>query len=860
MRSLLFLQRIIRRLLAVAAVSLALAIAAVATMAYLTVSGHSLQALRAATAQLGKLAAGQRTEALVLTAAVYPEQRRLEGHAHLTMRSLQDQRRRFYFLLNSGLTIRRAAVAGSPTPAAVHQLWMITVVDLGRPLAANETVELEFDYDGQPAAGLGIDAGLLDADHVLLNVDDFWYPSDVQSFFQAEVMVTLPAQLTVVHNGHELSRSQRGDRQALHWRSQRPIGGMALVAGRYRRFAAVSEKVALQLYLADDVKLDTEHVLRDMAEANRTLAARFGSAGFPQLTLFVNRRIRRGFNDGSGLMGLSLRYFRRGEYGFATVAHEIAHNWWGGTVAEQWLKPGTGGEWIVEGLAEFSSLLATEARWGDDGLTARLEEEFFDPARQAAVADMSVLDNALAEATARDTIYRKGAYVAMMLRAALGDAPLQRALQQFIERFRYTQVTERDLEAVVRESSGQDVGQFFADWVRSDKLADLALEPAGTAQVDVLNRGAAAVPGPIALWVFGGAAPERRTVTTGETVALPSANAVAILDPLLVWADMLRFNNRTPRQPAPRFVAVNVRGERLVTSGEQHPAAPASLSRYAADGALAHTWEFERGVIEPPSWSRDGSRIIASTSEARGNWPAIVSLNAVDGSRAVAGYGASPAPGGNGQVFAARGDQLVRFDPNGSRRIARHRGHTVETPVPSPSGQWVAYAVTRANQFQLRLCTGEGAGNRTLLSWDRDRILLRWAPDESRLYLVIGGDWDWQLWEVPLEPHAPVRQLVREAASIRDLALSPDGTELAIAAAPALVGARPRHQLYVLDLKAGAAKARDIAGSDIWHLAWETPAAVLAVTAADNSPVVPGARSLRRVHLENGTVDDLSGH
>jgi Peptidase family M1 domain len=854
-------QRIIQRVLNALAILVAAAIATLVLVAYVGASTHDLTLLKPIAAHLSTLFDGQRTEALKLDTAVYPNRRRLDGHVRLTLRSLRGPRQRFYFLLNSGLKIQAARVLGSHVPPSVYQLWMVAVVDVGRPISENSTIDVELDYGGSPTTSdVGIGSGFLDSQGILLGVDQFWYPNDIQSFFQADVSVTLPARFTLVHNGHEIERMQRGDRQRIRWQSERPIAGMALVAGPYRRTTATIDGQLAQLYLADDVTLDADQVLHEIADANGMLTRRFGASGFPRITAFVTRRLRRAFNDGAGTLGLSIRYFRRGDYGFRAIAHEVAHNWWGGTVAAHWLSSGTGGEWIVEGLAEFSSLLATEERWGRDALTRALTEEFFDPARQTAVASMTVLDNAWGEAGARDTIYRKGAYVAMMLRNAVGDDQMRGALRQFIERFRYKHATDRDLEATIRKSSGKDLGSFFADWLRSDKLADLTLEPSGKEQVDVRNRGRAMVPGSVALWAFeGGPAPsEQHTVKVGETVALPSGTELSVIDPQLAWADMVRFNNRSPRHPEPEFVAISSRKDLLVTSGEPHPWAATTIVHRTGGGTSAHAWDFERGLTQPPAWSPDGGRILASASETTGAWPAIIALNAVDGSRATIGYGASPAFGRNGRVFAAHGDHLLRFDPTGSRVMARHRGYHVESPVPSPSGSWIAYVAARGNEIDLRVCDEDGGKDRSLLTWDRDRFLARWAPDGSRLYALMGGNWDWQVWEIPLD-QSSIRVLVREAVDIRDFAVSPDGAKLALAAVSSVHGPSQPHRLYVVDLADGTARELDSVTGDVWQVVWQTSDTLLAVVSANSTPlVIPEKRTLQRVHVSDGSSETIN--
>ncbi|HVN83568.1 MAG TPA: M1 family aminopeptidase [Candidatus Binatia bacterium] len=858
------LSQIVQALFSFGAILIVIGVVAIGVAAHLTASGADLRLLKAATAGLGRLVDGQRTDAITIDATLLPDQHRLEAHARLKLTALREPRQRFYFLLNDGLSIRRTHIVGSAAVPSVHRLWLVAIVELPRPLAVDDSVEIEMDYDGRPASGgLGIGGAIFDARDVLLGVDNFWYPNDVQSFFQADVSVTLPARFTLVHNGREVERVQRGAQQRIRWQSERPIDGMAMVAGPYRTAATTSDGQALQLFVADDVSLDADRMLQDMAAARRFLTERYGPSGFPRLTLFVTRRIRRAFNDGAGTMGLAIHYVRRGDYGFATIAHEIAHNWWGGTVAERWLAPGTGGEWIVEGLAEFSSLLAVEDRWGRDALTFALMNETFDPTRDAIVAEQSVLDNALGGAAERETIYRKGAYVAVMLRALLGDDAMQRALRRFLDRFRYSQVTDRDLEEVITKVTGQSVAQFFSDWVRSAKRADLALEPSGADQVDVRNRGDALVPNLVDVWVWSArdAAPEQRHARIGDTVALPSGAELAVVDPQIAWGDMIRFNNRAPRRPLSHAVAVSPRGDVIVASGEPQPWAPVVLTHRTADGKAVHTWEFDRGLMQPPTWSSDGARILLSLANSDQSWPTVVALNAVDGGRTTVGFGGSPAFGANGTIVAVRDDRLIRFESGRVQTVVRHRGGSVESPVPSPSGKLIAYAAVSGNGLDFRVCDERGGDDRSLLTWDRDRVLLRWAPDESRLYAVMGGDWDWQLWEIPLDGSG-VKVIAREAADVRDLAISPTGEQLAFAAAPSLGQLPLAHQVFVLNLKSGRARTIDDGDrhDDVRQLAWETADSLLAVVAAQQSPlVVPEARSLRRIHVSAGTGEEITG-
>ena len=850
---------IVRRALSLVSALILLALLAAVFTAYLTVSGRSLPILRNVVTRLGTLLQGQRTEQLRLDVRVTPETGHVTGTATLTVRALTDGRQRFSFLLNDSLRVRAVRIAGHDAPLAAYQLWLLTIVDVGSPVAKDATVELTLDYEGPLATEFfGIPASIVNPQQIVLNVDTFWYPTDLQGFFTADVTVTVPSTMTVVTNDPGATRVTRGDVQVVHWTSGRPIGGMSLLAGPYEVTSQQREGITYRLYLQSTVQLDRTRVLDLMTTANRTLETRYGASGFKHVTMVVGDNIRRAFNDGSGLIGIAPPYFRGGDYGFGIAAHEIAHNWWGGTVAEKWLAPDTGGEWIVEGFAEFSSLLAAEAAYGRDALTQRLAGEFFDPARQGIVARMSVLDNALAEAGARDTIYHKGAYVAFMLRHVLGDEAYFEALHKFLDRFRYQQATDHDLQQVLQESTTQDLTPYFTDWVRSNKLADLSLDGTSGTDVSVTNRGAAVIPGKVDLWKFskGGGAPLHSTVQIGERVTLEPDIDYAVLDPQLEWADVERENNRYPRRNDPLYVRSSPRGEVAITRGEAFPWARTAVSSIDRDGRPLHTWDLTRGLATPPTWSPDGARIIVSHSMADQMFPPIVTL-ANDGAQRTVGQGNAPAGGMDSTIYAARGDRIVRLRTDGAEAtIVQRCGDTLDAPLPSPDGEHLLYTAAHSSRQELRVVRQDGSDDRLVLSLDRDRVLYRWAPDGTRLYAIVGSNWDWQIWQVPLGV-GPVETLAASAAVISDLAVAPDGAKLAFTAAPTLDYPHNRRQLYIMNLGDRSVRPIDVPQLDFSSLTWTDSDNILVIAATREPWILPAARVLKRVRLADGGVEDV---
>lgn len=836
--------------------------AAILVAAYATAAGADPRLLHAIVTALGKPFAGQRTEHVDATVQVYPESHRLAAQTTLRLRSDEDARQRFLFLLNPALQLSAVRMFDDrgTRAASVLRFGALVVVEPAEPLARDEVTQVRFDYEGQFTADPPDPIpSVIDSRQIQLGPEAFWYPIDAQSYFSAEVRFTLPREMVVAHNDPHATRSERGVMQTVHWRSPRLTASIPLVAGSFRRFERVADDTHYQLYLDEDIDLDSASILDHMATANRFLRTLLGTAELDAVSVYVTRSLRRGVNYGNGLIGLSIRYFRGGDGGFALLAHEIAHNWWGGSVAERWLNPGTGGQWLVEGLAELCSLLATENRFGSDALTRRLAANFFDPARQRAIRNMSMLDNVINESNSRDTIYRKGSLVAYRLCASIGYESCFAALRLFVERHRYQQATDSDLQAVFEEVVGHELGEWFEDWIGSDRLADLELVMGDDQQLELRNRGTARAGEGVPLWVLPAddSEPTQSTARVGDRLRLQTGDT-AIVDPQLQVPDVQRANNRYPSEKQPLYVAVAGDGRLALTRGEAFPWSPQTI--LMIDGATTlQTWDLEHGTLQPPEWFPDGKQLLVSYAHADRPLPLILTL-ASDGTRRTLGRGTAPRVAVDGSVYAGRGDSILRITSDGkATTLIRHRGYVLDQPLPSPDGRQIAYLAGRRNRLEIRLANTAGNEDRTFLVVDRDRTLLRWGRASDHIYALVGGNDDWQIWELPLDGAKP-RVLVRDAFAIGDFSLSPDGTQLALTAAPERNYPELRRRLYVVDLASAAVRPVDVPEMDLGTLAWVGDDTILvsgARTSSSRPWILPQSRTLHSISLSDLSVRAL---
>jgi aminopeptidase N len=144
-----------------------------------------------------------------------------------------------------------------------------------------------------------------------------------------------------------------------------------------------------------------------------------------------------------------------------TVAHEIAHQWFGDAVTEtSWSHL-----WLSEGFATYFASLFFEHADGVEVLRDRLEEE-----RREIVAS-NVQNRPVVDRYANlydllnDNSYEKGGWVLHMLRGLLGDETFSRGIRAYYDRHRHGTVLTRDFQAVMEEVSGRDLETFFQQWI-----------------------------------------------------------------------------------------------------------------------------------------------------------------------------------------------------------------------------------------------------------------------------------------------------------------------------------------------------------------------------------------------------------
>lgn len=148
----------------------------------------------------------------------------------------------------------------------------------------------------------------------------------------------------------------------------------------------------------------------------------------------------------------------------STVAHEMAHQWFGDAVTERrWADV-----WLSEGFATYFELLWTEHADGVAAFRARLANNRTRVLRDSVAQCRPVLDTLQTNLLQLLNVnsYQKGGWVLHQLRREVGDSAFFRGLRLYYQAHRHGTALTADVQRAVEQTSGQQLGWFFEQWLR----------------------------------------------------------------------------------------------------------------------------------------------------------------------------------------------------------------------------------------------------------------------------------------------------------------------------------------------------------------------------------------------------------
>ena len=394
----------------------------------------------------------------------------------------------------SGPEIRRLTVDAQET---VYQRQGIKLyVDLPRLVAEGETFTVVAAYGGHPQQVQSefldfISLGMHFVDGMAFVASEpdgarSWFPCNDhprdKALFRFEI--TVPRGYIVAANGQPRPPIEGQTTTTFVWEDASPMATyLATVAvGRYQVIhQTAANGIPLRHYVSPDLLSDARKLLTRTGDMIVFLERYFGPYPFksyghvvvPMQGVSLETQTMTLIDAGAVAQGIE-----------RIVIHELAHQWFGDSVS-----PASWADiWLNEGFAVYASWL-----WDEAKSPSRLAKQLDATEGRAWKTDPGEpLANPSAGNLFGFNSYTKGAWVLRMLRGEIGDEAFFDTLRTYHEQFRDSVASTADFQTVAEKVSGEDLGQFFDQWVYGQRMPNLAVNwqqtPGGAVQLQVCQQ------------------------------------------------------------------------------------------------------------------------------------------------------------------------------------------------------------------------------------------------------------------------------------------------------------------------------------------------------------------------------------
>jgi aminopeptidase N len=297
------------------------------------------------------------------------------------------------------------------------------------------------------------------------------YPDDKAT---AEQYITTGANEVAISNGALVETIDNPDgTHTFHWVMDQPFSSylISLVVGDYAKLTDTYKNIPLEYYTYHG----TESTARRSFSKTPEMMQWFGHVldyDYPynkySQTIVANF-VFGGMENITATTHLDTEILRPGEddpepAAENLVSHELSHSWFGDLVTmKDWANL-----WLNEGFATFMEASFKEGEKGRDAYLYELREDesqYFleDPSkyRRPVISDRYRTPVDLFDAT----LYKKGGFVVHMLRETVGDEVFWKALNIYLNKYKYQNVDTADLRRVFEQTSNRRLDWFFDQWL-----------------------------------------------------------------------------------------------------------------------------------------------------------------------------------------------------------------------------------------------------------------------------------------------------------------------------------------------------------------------------------------------------------
>jgi aminopeptidase N len=401
----------------------------------------------------------------------------IQGNVSTTAQVTASSMSEYVFELGTTMIIDSAKFNGALVPVVTS--GVIRKITMGTPLPSGTMFTAQIFYHGMPPSGAGFFNGVTHAvssggTHMVYTVSDpwvalNWWPCKQSVNDQADsvdMFITVPAGVVDGSNGVLVSvdNTSLPGYSTFHWQTHCPIDYylISIAVARYAEYKSYMH------FTGSTDSMLVQNFLMDTATFNPLYKANFDSVAY-MIDYFSSLYGRYPFwqekygmsytNLGGGMEHQTMTTI--GVPNTNTIAHELAHQWFGDNVTyKTW-----GDMWLSEGFATFSEQIFLDRFWGSAAAKVH-RQGFINQALTKPCGMTYVNDTSSSDSLFTVNQYPKAAMIINTLRyMAPDDSNFFRVLRTYQSTYGGKNASTADFKAIAEAEYGTNLDTFFNQWI-----------------------------------------------------------------------------------------------------------------------------------------------------------------------------------------------------------------------------------------------------------------------------------------------------------------------------------------------------------------------------------------------------------
>ncbi len=354
------------------------------------------------------------------------------------------------------------------------------IINISLNISAGETFTTQVFYSGTPQlSGPPYNIGMIFSTNTVFTVSDpdaarYWWPCYDHVWDKAIVhlRITLRSDWKVAANGiRELVVDNGNGTSTTFWHGQHPMTTYlaCITCGPYVEINQSAGDVPIQNFVMPN---QYNNALVDLANLPAMIdfySQIFGPYPFEKYGNAVVSMSTYGAMEHQTMTTLG-NYIITGTGAYELViAHELAHQWFGDAVSFLTFAD----VWLSEGFATYSEHLWVDKTQGWQAACNYVASSYHQYYLNWEGSSPQIIYDPAFNSYFAPPSYEKAASVLHMLRLKLGNDQFFQLLQTWFATYKHGNVVTAEFQAMAEDISGQDLGQFFSQWIFSAGIPSL---------------------------------------------------------------------------------------------------------------------------------------------------------------------------------------------------------------------------------------------------------------------------------------------------------------------------------------------------------------------------------------------------